>query len=44
MLKRKGAARGVLLISRASLLAYIEDQPAPTRADVNDSADEEVAA
>jgi hypothetical protein len=29
LLKRKGAARGVLLISRAALLAFINKQPAP---------------
>jgi hypothetical protein len=33
LLKRKGAARGVLLINRVSLLAFIEGQPAPTRAE-----------
>jgi hypothetical protein len=32
LLKRKGAARGVLLINRQSLLAFINEQPAPTRA------------
>lgn len=33
LLKRKGASRGVLLINRQSLLDYINEQPAPTRAD-----------
>ncbi len=36
LLKRKGAARGVLLISKQSLLDYINEQPAPTRADETD--------
>jgi hypothetical protein len=39
LLKRKGAARGVLLINRASLLAFIDGQPAPTRADIADATD-----
>lgn len=34
LLKRRGAARGILLISKQSLLEYISAQPAPTRADV----------
>lgn len=38
LLKRKHAARGVLLINRASLLAFIEGQPAPTRAEASDDA------
>lgn len=38
LLKRKGAQRGVLLISKHSLLAYIDGQPAPTRADLADEA------
>ncbi len=29
VLKRRGAARGVLLVNRAALLAYIAGQPAP---------------
>lgn len=29
LLKRKGAARGVLLVSKQSLLAYIDAQPCP---------------
>lgn len=29
LLKRRGASRGVLLINRAALLAYIAEQPAP---------------
>ena len=29
VLKRRGAMRGVLLVSRAALLAYIAEQPAP---------------
>ena len=33
LLRRRGAQRGVLLISRSSLCAYIAGQPAPTRAD-----------
>lgn len=37
LLKRKGAARGVLLINRASLLSFINDQPAPTRSDSLDA-------
>jgi hypothetical protein len=43
LLKRKGATRGVLLISRASLLDYINEQPAPTRADIADATDEALA-
>lgn len=35
LLKRRGAARGILLINKQSLLAYIAGQPAPTRADVD---------
>ena len=31
VLKRKGARRGIVLIRRASLLAYLADLPAPTR-------------
>jgi hypothetical protein len=34
LLKRKGAARGILLVNKLSLLAWISGQPAPTRADV----------
>ena len=33
LLKRKGAQRGVLLINKASLLGFINDQPAPARGD-----------
>ena len=36
LLKRKGAARGTLLVSRESLLAYISAQPAPTRGEVTE--------
>ena len=36
LLKRKGASRGVLLINRASLLAFIEGQPSPTRTDAHE--------
>jgi hypothetical protein len=43
LLKRKGAARGVLLISKQSLLDYINEQPAPTRADIADATDEALA-
>ena len=43
VLKRKGAARGVLLISKQSLLDYINGQPAPTRADIADATDEALA-
>ena len=40
LLKRKGASRGVLLISKHSLLAYIEEQPAPSAtAALSDSGD-----
>ena len=38
-LKRRGTSRGVLLLSRASLLSYIADQPAPTRADAGEKAE-----
>lgn len=31
LIKRPGTARGVLLIKRESLLAFIEEQPAPAR-------------
>ena len=37
LLKRKGAARGVLLINRQSLLDFINEQPAPTRADLGET-------
>ena len=36
LLKRRGAARGILLISKQSLLDYINSAPAPTRADVGE--------
>jgi hypothetical protein len=36
LLKRRGAARGVLLINRQSLLDYIAEQPAPARAATGD--------
>lgn len=32
-LKRKGAARGILIVSKFSLLNYIAGQPAPSRSD-----------
>lgn len=38
LLKRKGAARGVLLVSRASLLAFIDGQPSPTANDGKEAA------
>ena len=37
VLKRRNANRGVLLINRASLLAFIEGQPAPVRADLGET-------
>lgn len=43
LLKRKGASRGVLLIKKQSLLDFINEQPAPSRADnvdLVDAADE----
>ncbi len=43
VLKRKGATRGVLLVNRQSLLDYINEQPAPTRADIADATDEALA-
>jgi len=43
LLKRKHAARGVLLINRASLLAFIEGQPAPTRAEATENASDRAA-
>ena len=33
ILKRKGTQRGVLLINRAALLAFIEEQPTPSMHD-----------
>lgn len=36
LLKRRGAARGILLVNKQSLLAWISGQPAPTRADVDE--------
>lgn len=35
LLKRRGAARGILLVSKNSLLQYIAAQPAPTGADID---------
>jgi hypothetical protein len=43
LLKRKHAARGVLLINRASLLAFIDGQPAPTRAEATEDASDRAA-
>ena len=43
LLKRKHAARGVLLINRASLLAFIDGQPAPTRAEATENASDRAA-
>ena len=43
LLKRKHAARGVLLINRASLLAFIEGQPAPARAEATEDASDRAA-
>lgn len=39
LLKRKGAARGTLLISKRSLLDFINAQPAPTRAEATNETD-----
>lgn len=33
LLKRRGTARGVLLVSKQSLLEFISEQPTPTRAE-----------
>ena len=38
VLKRKGASRGIVLINRQSLLAYIEGLPSPVRGENGESA------